>query len=171
MTKYKLQNRLTALILALLFTNTALAVELSNENKNNRTGNTISNDDSTGYANGNFSITVAPKANTSNSHQQQISNHARIIEQMKLRRRLLQEDQLEAYNRHMQLRKQQSSAVNALPSGAQLRRDEYLEQMNKRRELMNKMVDEQRKAAQQRKQTMLQKTHQTSTTSVTADET
>lgn len=158
-------------MLALLFTNTALAVELSNENKNNRTGNTISNDDSTGYANGNFSITVAPKVNTSNSHQQQISNYARIIEQMKLRRRLLQEDQLEAYNRHMQLRKQQSSAVNALPSEAQLRRDEYLEQINKRRELMNKMVDEQRKAAQQRRQTMLQKTHQTSTTSVTTDKT
>jgi len=171
MTKYKLQNRLTALIFTLLFTNTALAVELSNENKNNRTGNTISNDDSTGHANGNFGITVAPKANTSNSHQQQISNHARIIEQMKLRRRLLQEDQREAYNRHMQLRKQQSSAVNALPSEAQLRRDEHLEKMNKRRELMNKMVNERRKAAQQRKQTMLQNTHQTSTTSVMADET
>ena len=170
MTKYKLQNRLTALILTLLFTNTASAVEQSNENKDNRTGNTISNDDSTGDANSNFSFAVAPKANTSNS-QQPISNHAQIIEQMKLRRRLLQEDQLEAYNRHMQIRKQQSTAVNVLPPEVQLRRDEHLEKMNKQRELMNKMLDERRKAAQQRRQTMLQKTHQTSTTSVTADET
>ncbi len=171
MTKYKLQNRLTALVFVLLFTNSASAVELSNEHKNNRTGNTISNDDSTGHANGNFGITVAPKANTSNSHQQQISNHARIIEQMKLRRRLLQEDQREAYKRHMQLRKQRSSAVKSLPPEAQLRRDEHIEKMNKQRELLNKMADERRKAAHQRKQTMLQKTHQTSTTSVTADET
>ena len=165
MTKY----RLTALTLALIFSNIAMAVELSNENKYNRSSDSIGNADTTSDVNSNFSFTVNNKANTSTKHQ--FTSDTQTIQQMQERRRLVQKDQLEAYKRHIQNRKQQSSANTNLPPDVQARREEYIKQMNTRRELMEKMMNERRKAAAEKRQVMLQKMHQTSTTSVTTGKT
>ena len=169
MTKYKLQIRLTALTLALIFSNIAMAVELSNENKYNRSSDSIGNADTTSDVNSNFSFTVNNKANTSTKHQ--FTSDIQTIQQMQERRRQLQKDQLEAYKRHMQNRKQHSSANTNLPPDAQARREEYIKQMNTHRELMDKMMYERRKAAAEKRQVMLQKMHQTSTNAATAGKT
>ncbi len=171
MTKYKLQIRLVAITLALVFSNVALAAELSNEYKNIRASNTISDADLASHAHSDTSFTVDASANTSISHQQQFNSYTETIKQMKERRRLLQENQLEAYKLYMQSKKQHSSANNNLPpDDVQARREKYIEQMKQRQELMNKMMNERRTAAQERRQIRLQKMHQTSTTSATADE-
>ena len=169
MTKYKLHIRLTALTLALILSNIAMAVELSNENKYNRPSDSISNADTTSDVNSNFSSTVNNKANTSIKHQ--FASDIQTIQQMEERRRLMQKDQLEAYKRHMRNRKQQSSANDNLPPDVQARREEYIKQMNTHRELMDKLMYERRKAAAEKRQVMLQKMHQTSTTTATAGKT
>ena len=171
MTKYKSQIRLTLLTLALLISDMALAAELSNENKYNRSSNFIGNADTASDVNSNFSFTLNTKANTSTKRQFTGDMQTIHIQQMEERRRLLQKDQLEAYKRHMQNRNQQSSVNENLPPDAQARREEYIKQMNTRRELMDKMMHERRKAAEEKRQVMLQKMHQTSTTAATEGKT
>ena len=73
MTRYKLQIRLAALSLVLSFSNIILAVEISNENKDNGAGNTVSNADYAGHANGNISFTVTTKTdNTVKNDSRQV---------------------------------------------------------------------------------------------------
>jgi len=169
MTKLKLHIRSVALLLALSLSNVILAAEISNENKHNGSGNTVSNADHAGHVNGNISFTVNAKTNSSNK-QQPYLNDAQNFQRMEALRRQLQADQLEAYKRYMKNRKQPSS-VNNLPPDVQARREEYIKHMNERRELINKMRDERRKVAEKRRQSMLQKIQQTSTTPVTTGKT
>ena len=164
MTKYRLQIQSISLVLALFFSNIALAAQFSNENKDCGVNNVEP-------ANSDINFTVSTEANTSISHQQQFIRHVQTFQQMETRHRKLQEAQREAYKQHMRSRKQQYSRNNSLSADAQARRVEYIKHMNQRQELMNKMMNERRRAAQKRKQTMLQKMHQTGTTSATADET
>ena len=171
MTKCKLLVRLTTMVFALFFSSVASTTERLNEYKNNRASNPISNADLTGHANSNASVTLSTETNTSISAQKQFNSYTQIIQQMKERHRQLQKDQLEAYERRIQNQKQHSPVNNNLPPDVQARREEYIKQMNERQEFINKMVNERRKAAQERKQTTLQKMHRTSTTFVTTDET
>lgn len=171
MTKHKLKIRLAALLLALSFSNVIIAAEISNENKDNRAGNTVSNADYAGHANGNTGFTVTTKADTSTEQKQQYTSYAQSLQQMEARRRQLQKDQREAYKRYMQSRKQPSSESNELQPDTQARREAYIRYMSERRELMNNMMDQRRKDAQQRRQATLKKMQPTSSTPVTAGKT
>ncbi len=164
MTKYRLQIQSISLVLALFFSNIALAAQFSNENKDCGVNNVEP-------ANSDINFTVSTEANTSISHQQQFIRHVQTFQQMETRHHKLLEAQREAYKQYIRSRNQQYSRNNGLSTDAQARREEYIKHMNQRQELMNKMMNERREAAQERKQTMLQKMHQTGTTSAAAGET
>lgn len=171
MTKYKIQIRLSVLALTLFLSNSSIAVELLNDNKDNGTSNTVSHADLTGDANGNIGNNVNTSSYTSKSQQQQFISNTQSFQQMEIRRRQMQEAQIQAYKQYLQRRKQQLSSDNTLPPEVQARREQYIEHMKKRRELIDKMLDERRKAVQERRQAALHKMHQTSTTSATAGKT
>ncbi len=96
---------------------------------------------------------------------QQRTNGTQPLQSIKQRK--IQEAQLEAYKRFLENRKYRSSA--SLPADTQRRRSEYIKQMEQRHSLMNNMMDERRKAAQEKREIMLRKMHQTSTTSAIAE--
>lgn len=163
----KTSAQLTMLLFALAFSNTLYAEEsVKNENKNNRTGNTVNNANCAGHADGDIPYTVNTQSNVTAGSQQIITNDVRTSKQMQERRRQMQEAQLEAYKRHLQERRQRSAANRnySAPEDVQARREAYIKQMDERKALMKKMMDEHRQAAEERRKSMLLKMNQTSTT-------
>ena len=169
-------SQLTILLITLVMSNTLFAQEaVKNEHKNNGTGNAVGDADITGHVDGGFSFAVNSKAKTTVRSQQKITNDIHTFKQMEERRRQMQEAQLEAYKRHLQERRQRSTANDqagryTLPDEVQARRKEYIKLMEDRRSLMNKMMDEHRQAAEERRRVMRLKMHQTSTTPELANE-
>lgn len=171
----KSQIRLTALVLSFVFTNTVLAAEsTTNENKNNGAGNTISNADLTNNADSDIA-SPAVKADTVVSEQQAeqsqtINDTKSWHQQIEERRRQVQEAQLESYKRFLERRKQNTAAFdNNIPAHVKERRDQYMKQMEERRALNVKMMEQHRKAAEERREAMQIKMHQTNTTPETAN--
>jgi hypothetical protein len=81
------------------------------------------------------------------------------------RRQQAQEAQQEAYNRFLEQRKQYTAAFNNnIPADILERRNEFIKQMEERRALNIKMMEEHRKAAEERRAEMQLKMHRTSTT-------
>jgi len=152
------------MLVTLASSNVLLAEEsVKNAHKDNGTGNTVSHADATGHANGNTSSAVKAKADTGS--QQKNTNDALTFRQMQARHRQMQEAQLATFKRYLQERRQQSIAFN------KSQRKAYIELMNARRTLMKKMMEQHHQAAEQRRNTMRLKMHQTSTTpaSITAE--
>ncbi len=166
----KSQIRLTALVLSFVFTNTVLAAEpTTNENKDNSTGNTISNADLTNNANGDTASPVV-KADTVVNDQQAITDTESWHKQIEERRLQVQKEQQEAYQRFLERREQNTAAFNNnVPAHVQQRRDDFMKQMEGRRALNVKMMEQHRKAAEERREAMRIKMHQTNTTPETAD--
>ena len=166
----KSQIRLTALVLSFVFTNTVLAAEpTTNENKDNGTGNTVSNADLTNNAGGDTASPVV-KADTVVNDQQAITDTESWHKQIEERHLQVQKDQQEAYQRFLERRKQNTAAFNNnVPAHVQQRRDEFMKQMEERRALNVKMMEQHRKAAEEKREAMRIKMHQTNTTPETAD--
>lgn len=145
----------STLLFLLALSTAALAVEHTGNASNTSNNNDIETTVST-------QVDIADRV-----HQQQVNDRQRPMQNMEQRHRQMQEAQLEAYKRFLENRKNNSSAY--LPADAQNRRNEYLKQMEQRRTLIKNMIDERRKAAQERKIKMLQKMHQTATPSAIAE--
>lgn len=157
--------QLTALVLSFVFTNTVLAAELTtNENKDNGTGNTVSNADLTNNA-GVDTASPVVKADTVVNDQQAITDTESWHKQMDERRLQVQKEQQEAYERFLERRKQNIAEFNNnIPAHVQERRNQYMKEMEERRALNVKMMEQHRKAAEERRETMQIKMHQTDTT-------
>lgn len=158
---------LTALVISFVFTNSALASEsTTDESKENTASKTVGD-----------AAPVAAKADTVVSEEQasqpqnidQAQSYRKEIEE---RRRQVQQAQDEAYQRHLERRKEffannpaygNQAYNNNIPADIQKRRNEYIKQMEERRALHVKMVEEHRKAAEERRKAMQLKMHQTNT--------
>lgn len=178
--------RLLALVISFVFTNTALATELTtDESKDNGAGNTISNVDLTNNANSDAVSPVETQANTVVSEKQSeqpqaIDDAQSYRKEMDERRRQMQQAQDEAYKRHLERRKQyfannpapayeNRAFENNVPAYIQERRNEYIKQMEERRALNVKMMEEHRKAAEERRKAMQLKMYQTNTAAEPAE--
>ncbi len=81
------------------------------------------------------------------------------------RRQQAQEVQQEAYNRFLERRKENTAAFNNnIPADVQERHNEFMKQMEERRALNIKMMEQHRKAAAERRDEMLLKMHKTDNT-------
>ena len=157
MITFRHRRQLAIPVLFLSLINTALATELTkNENKDNRISDPIGNanlDDNTGrYSEPALTVTNNDKITDSNQQRYQ------VIEE---RRRKLQQAQLEAYKRHLQKRNEQMSANPNLPEEFKIRQQEYFKYMEARRELINKMMEQQRKQANERRNSFQQQMYKT----------
>ena len=163
---------LLVLVLSFVFTNSVLATEpVTNESKDDGAGDTISNVDLTNDANSD-TATVDAQDITADSEQQAeqpetISDSQSYRKEMDLRRLQVQKEQQEAYERFLERRKQffaNNPEYNSnTPADVQARRDEFIKQMEERRALHVKMMEEHRKAAEERRKAMQLKMHQTET--------
>jgi len=166
MTMIKLHIQLTALLFSLVFSNVVMAGETNkNENKNNRTGDTVSNADLASDANRNIKLAIERQTNTAVEPQHKSISEVESFQQMEEqwhRRRQ------EAFKQLLQNRNRQMNANPDLPADAQARRNEYIKHMEQRRELFNKMNEQRRREAEQRREMIRQKMHQTRNYSPTA---
>jgi len=159
--------RLTALLLSLVFSSSVLAVEpTTNENKNNGAADTISNADDTNNANSNSAASVKQDSivsETQDNESQIVSDADDFRKEMDERYRQMQLEQEEAYQRHLQRRKEffANNPEYNVPPHILERRNEYLKQMEDRRALHTKMMEQNRKAAEERREAMRIKMHQT----------
>ncbi len=168
--------QLTALVLSFVFTNAVLAVEpAKDESKDNGTGNTISSADLSGNTNSDAAPALETQTivDEQQAEQPQTMTDAQSYRQeMDERRRQMQEAQLEAYKRHLERRKQYFANKpvpaydnpgfdNNIPAYIQERRNEYIKQMEERRAMNVKMMEQNRKAAEERRKAMQLKMHQT----------
>jgi len=148
MTITKSHIQLTALLFLFAFSKVAFSTQLAaNEIK---TDVTISDSD------------IKMAVNTATDYDHQRVNDDQPLQNMEQRYRQIQQEQLDAYKRFLENRKRQSSAYR--PEDIQTRRDEYVKQMEQRRALIKNMMNERRKAVQERREKMLLKMHQTSIT-------
>ncbi len=144
--------KLSALLFLFAFSKLAYTAESAvNENKTNITA-----------SDSEIKITV----NTAAGYHQQV-NDGQSLQNWEQRHRQMQQEQLDAYKRFLENRKRQSSAY--LPEDLQKRRGEYAKQIEQRRTLIKNMMNERRKAAQERREKMLLKMHQTSIPSAIAE--
>jgi len=166
----KSKIQLTALLLSFVLTNTVLAAEpTTNENKNNGTGNTVRDADLTNNAGSNTASPVA-QADTvageqKTSQPQTVTDAQNYRKQMDKRRLQVQKEQQQAYERFLERKKQNTAAFNnSVPAHVLERRNQYLKQMEERRALNVKMMEQHRKAAEERRETLQIKMHRTNTT-------
>ena len=171
----KILAQLATWLLITTLSNSVVATEsVTNEHKNIRTGNAVSDADIASHVDGNFGFTVSTQTNTVAHYQQKIISDNKMFQEMKQRRREMQKKQLEDYKLFVQKRRQQSARNNLEASSnvskeLQRRQKEYIKYMEERRNLVNKMMDERRRAAEERRRATLLQMHQTSTTPVTID--
>jgi len=178
MTQIKHHALITTIVMALVFTNTVLAADpATNENKNNSTSDTISDVYNAGHTDGDSTFSVERNINTSPCYQHKSVDHADAYQQMQQRRQQQQEAQLEAYKRFLEIRKQQLDRLNRpfannyLPANLEAQHKTYVQNLEERRAFMEKMINERREAAAERRKTMQLKMHQTNITSALADKT
>jgi len=170
--------RLTTVVLSFFFTHAVFAGEPAIDlSKENTTSNTIGTVTPANKTNNDATPAIEAKAQTVVSEQQpeqtQTMTDAQSYRQeMDERRRQIQEDQLEAYKRHLERRKQHfanrpapaydnQGYANNVPAHIQQRRDEFIKQMEERRAMNVKMMEQNRKDAEERRKAMQLKMHQT----------
>jgi uncharacterized membrane protein len=158
----KSKIQLTVLVLSFVFTNTVLAAEsITIKSKDNGTADTVSN-----------TVSPAAQADTTVSDQetnqppQSISDTQNYRKQNDERWQQVQKEQEEAYNRFLERRKQHlannnSAFNNNVPAHVQERHNEFMKQMEERRALNIKMMEQHRKAAAERREAMQLKMHKT----------
>jgi len=158
-------TQLTALLITLALSNVVLAEEsVRNEYKNNGAGNTVSNADLVSHTNGDITVDVNTQSTSTDGYKQNIQNESTWHEQIEQRRRQMQATQLNAYKNYLQNKKLNKQAFNQqLPTEAKARHSAYLKLIEQRRTLMEKMMELQRQAAEERRILRLHKMHQTST--------
>jgi len=145
----------------------------SNKSKDSGTADTISNADSDTAApvaqNADSetasSVAQADTASVQQASQPQTINDTQSYrKQMDERRQQVQAAQLEAYKAFLERRKENTAAFDSnIPADVQERRKEFIKQMEQRRALNIKMMEEHRKAAEERRAEMQLKMHRTST--------
>ncbi len=157
MTLIKSHIHLTALLFSLVCSNAVIAVEANkNENKNNGTGHALGDADLTDNAGGDFKFALDTRADTAIE-----TNDSQLIEKEWHRQ------QQEIYKQYLQERNRLMNTNRHLPTDAQSRRNEYIKHMEQRRDLFNKMNEQQRRVIDERREKIRQKMHQTSTDSGT----
>ena len=146
--------QLTALVLSFVFTNTVLAAEPATaENKDKAAVAPVAQVD-----------TAAVSAQQA-SQPQTIDDTESYRKQMDERRQQAEEAQQAAYESFLERRKENIAAFNNnIPADAQERHNEFIKQMEQRRALNIKMMEEHRKAAEERRAAMQLKMNRTSTT-------
>ena len=172
MTVLKSHIRLTSLVLSFVFMGAAFAgepaIDASIDDSKTATGS---------EANYDATPTMDAKAKTVLSEQQAerprtLAGAQSYRQEMDERRRNMQQAQLEAYKRHLERRKQHFANNPAatydnpgfdsnVPTHIQERRDEFIKQMEQRRAMSVKMMEQYRKDAEQRRKAMQLKMHQT----------
>jgi hypothetical protein len=170
--------RLTTVVLSFVFTHAVFAgepaIDVNEDNSASNTtgtvtpGNEISND-----------VTPAIEAKTQTVVSEQQPEQTQTMtdaqsyrQEMDERRRQMQEAQLETYKRHLERRKQHfanrpapaydnQGYANNVPAHIQQRRDEFIKQMEERRAMNVKMMEQNRKEAEERRKALQLKMHQT----------
>ena len=160
MTQLKQHTRLTTLIITLLITNTVLAAgPITDENKNNSTGDPISDVNNPGHTDGGTSFFVVRNLNSSLCNQQCSIEHAIEFQKKQHSRQLWQQSRPDDYNRFLDVRKQSVDtqshiyAIDYLPdidAGYQT----SIQIMEECRGFIQKVANEHRKAAEERSETM-----------------
>jgi hypothetical protein len=168
MTQIKHHIKITTLVFILILTNTAFAADkITNENKNNSFSDAISDANNADHTDGGPAFTSNKDVNTSSCYQQTCNqqsfiNHVDSYRQTIQRHHQMQEAQLEAYKRFLENRKHLYSnyppANNYLPTDIQARR-----------EINIKAMDERREAVAERRKAMQLKMYQTNTLSASED--
>lgn len=158
---------LTALVLSFVFSNAALASEsMSNENIDNSADKTTSNAVLTDKVSSNTATAVTQASTEDNSQPQvKVINEAQSYQQQREEhRRQVQQAQQESYKRFLERRKQYSAEFdNNIPADIQERRNAFIKQMEERRAFNVKMMEQHRKQADERREAMQIKMHQTTT--------
>lgn len=160
---------LLMLVLSFVFTNSVLAAEtVTNESKDNGAADTISNADLTNDTDSDTAATVDAQLTTVDSEQPEAISDVQSYRKEREERRLqVQKEQQQAYERFLERRKQfiaNNPEFNSnIPGDVQARRDAFIKQMEERRALHVKMMEENRKAAEERRKAMQLKMHQTNT--------
>ena len=174
----KTHLQLTTLVLSFVFTNAAFAEEPAlNATKDNSAVNTTDDAIATSEPKNEAAPALEVQAKTVDSEQQteqpQVMTDAQSYRQkIDERRRQVQQAQQEAYKRHLERRKQyladnpapaynNQGFDNNVPAYIQQRRDEFIKQMEERRAMNVKMMQQHRKEAEERRKAMQLKMHQT----------
>ena len=165
---------LTALPLSLCVTAAAIANEPKiNEHKDNGTGDTLSDADFVRHADRNTTVDVDTVAETGDQQQDRSFDDRDSYSLMEQRRREFMQAQQESYQRYlerlMERRLQQTPADYAMPADMQKRRELFLKQVEERKQLMDRVRDGHRKAAEERRNTRLQQMNQTCIKTASAD--
>ena len=178
MTQLKHHAQITTLVMALVFTKTVLAVDpVTNENKNNSTSDTISDVDHAGHTDGGSSFSVERNVNIAPCYQHKSIYHADASQQIQQRYQQQQEVQVEAYERFFEIRKQQLDTLyrpfanHYLSADLEAQDKTYVQNVEERRTFMEKMINERREAATEKRKAMQLKMCQTNITSAQADKT
>lgn len=169
--------RLTTVVLSFVFTHAVFAGEPAIDmNKDNSASNMIG----TVTPGNEITKDVTPAIETEtltvvNEQQpeqaQKMADAQSYRQEMDERRRQMQEAQLEAYKHHLERRKQHfanrpapaydnQGYANNVPAHIQQRRDEFIKQMEERRAMNVKMMEQNRKEAEERRKAMQLKMHQ-----------
>jgi hypothetical protein len=170
--------QLTSLVLSFVFMNAAFASEPAiDASQDDSTGNTTSHAAPVSETKDGATANAEAKAKTMLDEQQAeqsptITDAQRYRQEMDERRRQVQQAQLEAYKRHLERRKQHFANNpaatydnpgfdNNVATHIQQRRDEFIKQMEQRRAMNIKIMEQYRKDAEQRRKAMQLKMHKT----------
>lgn len=170
--------RLTTVVLSFVLTNVVFAGEPAIDAKNdNNARNTIGTVTPGTEANNDATTSIEAQTKTIVSEQQPeqtqtMTDAQNYRQEMDERRRQMQQAQLEAYKRHLERRKQHfankpapaydnQGYANNVPAHIQQRRDEFIKQMEERRAMNVKMMEQNRKEAEERRKAMQLKMHRT----------
>jgi len=150
---FKSKIQLTALVLSFAFTNAALAVEpATKESKDNS------------------ATPVAQADSTASDQAKTVSDNQDYRKEMDERRSQAQKAQQESYERYLERKKQHTAEFNKnIPADVLERRNQVIKQMEERRALHVKMMEQHRKEADDRREAMKVKMHQTNTVAEPAE--
>lgn len=169
MTYTNLPMQLTTLLISLAFTSVVIAADATtNENKNNSTSNTVSDVNTTSITSSNTQPVIEKQASSAPNSQVADTRmqHIREIEKFQQMEKEWYQKRRESYRQQLENKRQLNTAP-ASPVDMELRRNEYIKHMEKRREFFNKMNEQRRKEFEQRRKEIQLKMHHTSTQSNT----
>ncbi len=156
MTGFKHKIQLAMFVSFLSLSNIAPAVESTiNESQNDGTSDPVSN------ANVSEHTHCPEHAFFINSNHIQPANRKLQYQAIEKERHKFQQQQLEAYKHYIQNRNQQISSNPYLPEDFKLRQQEYLKNMEARRELIFKIMEQRRQQANERRNLIQQQMHKT----------
>jgi hypothetical protein len=151
-----MQHLFKSVILVFLFSLSSIVLaeeSCINENKDNGTGNDVSDADRIGNSGCSPALCVTDNSSVTST----INQHNQVIIE---RRRQLEQAHREAYKQHLLRREQQSAFADAdLPDEVKARRQEYFKNMEQRRELFYRMIEQHRQEAAEKRAASKFRTH------------